>query len=107
MDAAHAGRRLLLEDLSTIDALATHIDQKLPESFTPAEPTREAANVFAKAVLERAEQLRKEIAIEWLGEELPPSIGQVLVAAKCHPQGYPATRISARQASVGLFFVVG
>ena len=47
--------------------------------FTPAEPTREAANVFAKAVLERAEHLRQQIAIEWLGEELPPSIGPVLL----------------------------
>jgi len=47
--------------------------------FTPAEPSQEAADVFAKAVLERAEQLRKQIAIEWLGEELPPSIGQVLL----------------------------
>jgi hypothetical protein len=47
--------------------------------FTPAEPSREAANAFAAAVLERAEQLRKQIAIEWLGDELPPSIGQVLL----------------------------
>jgi len=47
--------------------------------FTPAVPSQEAADVFAMAVLERAEQLRKQIAIEWLGEELPPSIGQVLV----------------------------
>ncbi len=47
--------------------------------FTPAEPNREAANAFATAVLQRAEQLRKQIAIEWLGDELPPSIGPVLV----------------------------
>src|SRR5438270_11455376 len=47
--------------------------------FTPPVPSQEAADVFAKTVLERAEQLRKQIAIEWLGEELPPSIGQVLL----------------------------
>ncbi len=47
--------------------------------FTPAEPNREAADAFARAVLDRAEQLRKQIAIEWLGEELPPSVGQVLL----------------------------
>jgi hypothetical protein len=47
--------------------------------LTPAVPSQEAAEVFAKAVLERAEQLRKQIAVEWLGEELPPSIGPVLL----------------------------
>jgi hypothetical protein len=47
--------------------------------FTPAEPSQEAAEVFAKAVLDRAEQYRKQIAVEWLGEELPPSIGQVMI----------------------------
>jgi hypothetical protein len=47
--------------------------------FTPPVPSQAAANVYAKTVLERAEQLRKEIAIEWLGQELPPSIGQVLI----------------------------
>jgi len=47
--------------------------------LTPAESSREAANAFAKAVLERAEQLRKQIAIEWLGDELPPSIGPVIL----------------------------
>src|SRR5262245_20821626 len=47
--------------------------------FTPPVPSQEAADVFAKAVLDRAEQLRKQIAIEWLGQELPPSIGQVML----------------------------
>src|SRR5262245_60307158 len=47
--------------------------------FTPPVPTAEAADSFAQAMLKRAEQLRKQIAVEWLGEELPPSIGQVMV----------------------------
>src|SRR3954463_2612014 len=47
--------------------------------FTPPVPSQEAADVFAKAILDRAEQLRRQIAIEWLGDELPPSIGQVMV----------------------------
>src|SRR5262245_15770968 len=47
--------------------------------LTPPVPSQEAAEVYAKTVLERAEQLRKQIAIEWLGQELPPSIGQVQI----------------------------
>jgi len=47
--------------------------------LTPPVPSQEAADVFAKAVLERAEVLRRQIAIEWLGQELPPSIGQVML----------------------------
>src|SRR5690349_24803804 len=47
--------------------------------FTPPVPSQEAADVFAKAILDRAEQLRRQIAIEWLGNELPPSIGPVML----------------------------
>jgi peptidase MA superfamily protein len=47
--------------------------------FTPPIPSQESADVFAKALLEKAEQYRKQIAIEWLGEELPPSVGQAMV----------------------------
>src|SRR5436305_10309583 len=47
--------------------------------FTPAAATPQASEQFARAVLDRAEEYRKRIAIEWLGEELPPSVGQVMV----------------------------
>jgi hypothetical protein len=47
--------------------------------FTPPVPSQEAADVFAKAILDRAEQLRRQISIEWLGNELPPSIGPVML----------------------------
>src|SRR5438067_554538 len=47
--------------------------------FTPAAGTPQVAEQFARAVLDRAEEYRKRIAIEWLGEELPPSVGQVMV----------------------------
>jgi len=47
--------------------------------LTPPVPSQEAADVFAKALLDKAEQYRKQIATEWLGEELPPSIGPVMV----------------------------
>ena len=47
--------------------------------FTPAQPSQQAADEYATALLEKAEHYRKQIAIEWLGEELPPSIGQTIV----------------------------
>ena len=34
---------------------------------------------FAGEVLAKAEQFRKELAEEWLGEELPPSVGRVII----------------------------
>lgn len=47
--------------------------------FTPAEPSQEQADVLAKDVLELAEQYRKEIAEEWLGEEIPPGVGRTTI----------------------------
>jgi hypothetical protein len=47
--------------------------------FTPPDPTPQAADGFAQAMLKRAEELRKQIALEWLGDELPLSVGQVMV----------------------------
>ena len=41
--------------------------------FTPAGPS---ADFLAKEVLQKAEQYRREIALQWLGGELPPSIGR-------------------------------
>jgi hypothetical protein len=40
--------------------------------FAPDEP-------LAEAVLARAEQLRRQIAEEWFGEELPPGAGRTLI----------------------------
>jgi hypothetical protein len=50
--------------------------------FTPAAATPQASEQFARDVLDRAEEYRKRIALEWLGEELPPSVGQVMVNIK-------------------------
>lgn len=47
--------------------------------ITPDTQARESDEAYAKAILEKAEQYRKQIALEWLGEELPPSIGQVTI----------------------------
>lgn len=47
--------------------------------FTPAQASQQEADAFAATLLEKAERYRKEIALEWLGEELPPSIGQTIV----------------------------
>ncbi len=43
--------------------------------FTPPIPTRQDAERYAREVLRAAEAWRREIAREWLGEELPPSVG--------------------------------
>ena len=37
---------------------------------------------FAQQVLDRAEEYRQDIAIEWLGEALPPSVGRAIVNVK-------------------------
>ena len=47
--------------------------------LTPAYPTQQDAEAYAREVLQSAETWRREIAKEWLGEELPPSVGQTTV----------------------------
>ncbi len=47
--------------------------------FTPTQPTGELTARLTKSVLAKADQYRKEIALEWLGEELPPSVGQTIL----------------------------
>jgi hypothetical protein len=47
--------------------------------FTPSYPTRQDAEAYAREVLESAESWRREIARQWLGEELPPSVGQTTI----------------------------
>lgn len=47
--------------------------------FTPAQPSREASNELAGRLIRRAEQLRKEIAEAWLGDELPAGVGKTTI----------------------------
>ena len=47
--------------------------------LTEAGVSPEASQSFAAAVLARAEQYRREIAREWLGEELPAGIGTTTI----------------------------
>jgi hypothetical protein len=47
--------------------------------FTPAYATDQDNQAYAQEVLRCAEMWRREIAREWLGEELPPSIGKTTV----------------------------
>jgi hypothetical protein len=47
--------------------------------FTPSYPTQQDAQAYAREVLQSAEVWRREIARQWLGEELPPSVGQTIV----------------------------
>jgi hypothetical protein len=47
--------------------------------FTPAWPSHQQAQEYAEQVLRNAEAWRSEIARDWLGEELPPSVGQTTI----------------------------
>jgi hypothetical protein len=47
--------------------------------FTPTCPNPADTEAFAREVLHSAEAWRKDIARHWLGEELPPSVGQTTV----------------------------
>lgn len=53
--------------------------------LTPRQPTREQANAYATEVLDAAEQLRSEIANEWLGQELPRRQGRTIVSVSFEP----------------------
>jgi hypothetical protein len=52
------------------------------EHFIVSAPTRALATEICQA----AERYRKDLAIEWLGEELPPWRGVCPITAKVHPQ---------------------
>ena len=47
--------------------------------YTPSEPTQAAGQAFAEQVLATAESFRKEIAKQWLGQDLPPGIGRTVI----------------------------
>jgi hypothetical protein len=51
------------------------------DNFVVVAPTQE----LARAVLERAEKLRDEIAMEWLGQRIPPSVGTAIINVKIDP----------------------
>jgi hypothetical protein len=47
--------------------------------LTPRQPIAQQASQYAHDVLQAAEQLRSEIALEWVGEELPDRQGRTIV----------------------------
>ncbi len=47
--------------------------------LTPKQATAQEADQYATAVLQTAELQRREIAREWLGQELPPTRGRTIV----------------------------
>lgn len=47
--------------------------------FTEESSSPEAAQAFAQDVLNKAEKYRRDIALRWLGEQLPPSVGQTTI----------------------------
>ncbi len=53
--------------------------------MTPRQESADAAERYADQVLDAAEQLRREIATEWLGEPLPDSQGRTIVTVSFEP----------------------
>ncbi|MCA9184749.1 MAG: hypothetical protein R3E01_27915 [Pirellulaceae bacterium] len=47
--------------------------------YTPAQSAPDAAREYSRQVLAAAEKYRREIAVEWLGQELPPSVGRTVI----------------------------
>jgi hypothetical protein len=47
--------------------------------LTPKQAAAQKANAYAEDVLRTAERLRRQIARDWLGEELPPRQGRTIV----------------------------
>jgi hypothetical protein len=44
---------------------------------------------LAQAILDRAEQYRRQVAVEWLGTELPPSVGRARITQTRKEQNVP------------------
>lgn len=61
--------------LLVIPAASRAADMAHSENFIVLAPDRTAA----EEVLARAEQYRREVAVDWLGQELPPSVGRTTI----------------------------
>lgn len=75
--AAHVVLFVLLPVADLVAAGLATSDNFLVLTASLASPQQDSQ--YAEAVLFNAESLRKEIAREWLGEELPPSVGKTTV----------------------------
>lgn len=53
--------------------------------FSPDEPSQEQGQFVAEYVLERADELRSEIAKEWFGSEIPAGIGRTSINVNFNP----------------------
>jgi hypothetical protein len=69
---------MLLASAARLDAAGFAMSDNFTV-FTPSWPSREDTQAYAAEVLKNAEAWRKEIARQWLGEELPPSLGKTTV----------------------------
>ena len=50
--------------------------------YTPSDTSAEVSHQFANRVLAKAEEYRKQIAKEWVGQKLPPSVGRTVINVK-------------------------
>ena len=77
--------------------------QRLSAGTRPAQAALDHVGGAGEFLLDRAEEYRKRIAIEWLGEELPPSVGQVMVNVSYSDR--PDSGLIYSVASI--FFIIG
>lgn len=71
--------------LTTPTYAAGHAFNENFSVLVEANPSQEAAQQIAEQVLERADRLRKQIALEWLGAELPRSEGRAAITIHYQP----------------------
>jgi hypothetical protein len=69
---------VLVAPVSRLDAAGFAISDNFTV-FTPTWPSHQQAQAYAEQVLRNAEAWRGDIARDWLGEELPPSVGQTTI----------------------------
>jgi hypothetical protein len=76
----------ILVGLSSVCALgAGFVHNENFVVFTEATISPKATEEFAQSVLAKAEEYRKQISIEWFGEELPPGIGRTTINVRFSP----------------------
>lgn len=71
--------------LTTPTYAAGHAFNENFSVLVEANPSQEAAQQIAEQVLERADVLRKQIALEWLGSEIPEGIGRTSITLHYQP----------------------
>ena len=76
---------LVFGALATASQAAGFVHNENFVVYCPAVDTQEAGQRLAKQVLEFADECRAEIAMQWLGKELPPGVGRTVINIDISP----------------------